>query len=116
MGALLRVALSLGCLYCLTWSGFAQSLTISTVAGNGIVGFTGDCVQATSANINSRGGIVVDRSGNLYMSDLSARSVVRKVTSAGVISTVAGNGTSGFSGDGGPATSAQLNVPRGLAL
>jgi uncharacterized protein (TIGR03437 family) len=86
---------------------------ITTVAGNGTVGFSGDNGPATSAQIGPEG-VAVDPAGNLYIADFG-NSRIRKVTN-GVITTVAGNGTSGFSGDGGPAGSAQLNGPTGVAV
>jgi DNA-binding beta-propeller fold protein YncE len=82
---------------------------ISTVAGNGTQGFSGDNGPATSAQLNQPAGIAVDSAGNLYIAD-EGNNRIRKVTN-GVITTVAGNGTRGFSGDGGPATSAQLYFP-----
>src|SRR5207249_744915 len=88
---------------------------ISTAAGNGTPGFSGDGGSATSAQLNYPFGVAVDGSGNLLIVD-TGNSRIRKVTPAGVISTVAGNGVSGFSGDGGPATSAQLNSPSGVAV
>ena len=83
---------------------------ISTVAGNGTQGFSGDGGPATSAQLNLPGNVTVDSAGTLYIVDFG-NNRIRKVTAAGVISTVVGNGTHGFSGDGGPATSAQLNSP-----
>ncbi len=88
---------------------------ISTVAGNGTDGFSGDGGPATSAMLDSPSGVAVDTVGNLFIADTSNQRV-RKVTPVGVISTVAGIGTKGFSGDGGPATSAQLFNPRGVAV
>ena len=91
---------------------------ISTVAGNGTKGFSGDGGQATSAMLNMFGahaGLGVDAAGNLYIPDI-ANHRVRKVDSSGVIATVAGNGIAGFSGDGGPATSAGLNNPNDVAV
>jgi trimeric autotransporter adhesin len=88
---------------------------ITTVAGNGTPGFSGDGGPAVGAQLS--GGLLdvaVDASGNLYIGD-SGNNRVRRVSN-GVITTVAGNGTSGFSGDGGPATSAQLNVLPGAGL
>lgn len=87
--------------------------TISTVAGTGLPGYTGDNGPATAAEINQPIGIAVDLSGNLYFSDGVSR--VRKVSAGGTISTFAGTGVSGYSGDGGPATTAQLTQPFGVA-
>ena len=83
--------------------------TITTVAGNGKVGFSGDGGQATSAQLSYPYGVAVDGQGNLYIAD-SANGRIRKVATGGTITTVAGNGTLGFSGDGGAATSAQLSI------
>ncbi len=88
---------------------------ISTVAGNGIQGFIGDGGAATAARLYGPTGIAVDSAGSLFISD-HGNNRVRKVTSDGIISTVAGLGTAGFSGDGGLATAAQLNFPMGVAL
>src|SRR5579864_4368433 len=84
--------------------------TISTVAGNGTAGFSGDGGQATSAEINSPYMPAVDSAGNLYIADFN-NNRIRKVTPGGVISTFAGTGAAGFGGDGGPATSAKLYMP-----
>jgi uncharacterized protein (TIGR03437 family) len=89
--------------------------TISTVAGNGTLGFSGDGGPATSAEVRLPDGVAVDSAGNLFIAD-ETNNRIRKVTAAGTISTVAGNGTAGFSGDGGPATSAELFQPEGLAV
>jgi len=88
---------------------------ISTVAGNGVYGFSGDGGPATSAQLNSPAGVAVDTAGDLFIAD-SGNNRVRKVTPGGVISTVAGNGSEGFSGDGGPATFAQLSDPYGVGV
>jgi len=77
---------------------------ISTVAGTGTEGFSGDNGPATSAQLSNPVGVAIDSAGNLYLADTS-NARVRKV-SGGVITTVAGNGGTGFSGDIGPATSA----------
>ncbi|MFL5752359.1 MAG: T9SS type A sorting domain-containing protein [Bacteroidia bacterium] len=83
---------------------------ITAFAGTGTSGFSGDGGQATLAKLNNPVGVAVDGSGNVFICDaLNYR--IRKVNTSGVISTVAGTGTSGFSGDGGLATSAQLNRP-----
>ena len=88
---------------------------ISTVAGNGNRGYSGDGGSAVSAQLSYPHGIAVDKEGNLYISDRDAH-CIRKVDTNGIISTIAGNGTSGYSGDGGSATSAQLNCPYGVAV
>jgi uncharacterized protein (TIGR03437 family) len=88
---------------------------ISTVAGTGgTAGFSGDGGAATSADFNGPYDVVLDSSGNFYVSD-SANSRVRKVA-GGTISTIAGNGTLGYSGNNGSPTSAELNNPTGLAF
>jgi subtilase family serine protease/sugar lactone lactonase YvrE len=90
--------------------------TITTVAGNGkCCGHTGDAGLATNAEIAAPYGLAVDASGNLYISDVD-NNLVRKVDTSGNITTVAGNGTYGYSGDGGPATSAAMRDPWGLAV
>ncbi|MFJ1958589.1 RICIN domain-containing protein [Streptomyces microflavus] len=89
--------------------------TISTVAGKGTAGFSGDGGSATSAQLNLPLGVVVDSAGALYISDYNNHRV-RKVTPDGEITTLAGKGTAGFGGDGGPAAAAQLNSPFGLAV
>jgi sugar lactone lactonase YvrE len=88
---------------------------INTVAGGGSSGFSGDGGLATAAMIRMPSGIAVDSSGNLYIADM-INNRIRKVTPDGMISTVAGNGTRGFSGDGGQATMAMLNWPNKLAV
>ncbi len=91
--------------------------TITTVAGNGEAGNTGDGGLATSAALAVGEDIVLDSAGNLFVTIEGGANVVRKVTAlTGIITTVAGNYTTGFSGDGGPATSAAMNLPRGLAI
>jgi sugar lactone lactonase YvrE len=89
---------------------------VSTVAGNGTAGYSGDGGAATSAALNAPNGIAVDNVGNLYISDwLNNR--IRKIDAAtGIITTVAGNGTAGYSGDGGPATSAEINWPQSITF
>src|ERR1035437_9125744 len=88
--------------------------TITTVAGNGNPGFSGDGGPATSASLKFPAGVAVDSAGNLYIAEPNNYRV-RKV-SGGTITTVAGYGNQGFSGDGGPATSASLNSPIGVAV
>jgi sugar lactone lactonase YvrE len=86
---------------------------ITTIAGNGICGYSGDGGPATRASVGKFYGIAFDSSGNLYLADL-VNCVVRRVDTHGIIHTFAGNGTAGYSGDGGPATAAQLGFPIGL--
>lgn len=88
--------------------------TISTVAGNGNSVASGDGGQAISAGL-SAADVVVDGQGNLLISD-SINNLIRKVTPAGVISTVAGTRQPGYTGDGGPASAATLQFPGGLAM
>jgi uncharacterized protein (TIGR03437 family) len=87
---------------------------IATVAGSGFFAYSGDGGRATSAQLNGPRAVTADTAGNLYIAD-TANSVVRKVT-AGLISTIAGNASPGFSGDSGSATSAQINSPQGIAV
>jgi sugar lactone lactonase YvrE len=89
---------------------------ITTVAGNGVASYSGDNGPATSASISYAGELAIDASGNIYIADYM-NSRVRRVDSAtGVITTVAGNGTAGFSGDGGLATQAMLSMPVGVLI
>jgi sugar lactone lactonase YvrE len=87
---------------------------ISTTAGNGAQGYSGDGGAAMSAEFDDPYDVKLDSSGNLYISD-SGNFRVRKV-SGGTVSTIAGNGTQGYSGNGGPPASAELNSPAGLVL
>jgi hypothetical protein len=88
---------------------------ITTVAGNGTTGFSGDGGPAISASVYKPIAVAVDASGNLFIAD-SGNQRIRKVTPAGIISTFAGNGASGFTGDGGPATAAPLNTLGGMTI
>ena len=89
--------------------------TISTVAGTGVKGSSGDGGTAASAELSDPWGLAFDSLGNLYIAD-SGNHRVRKITPSGMISTVAGVGTSGFGGDGSPATAARLSGPLGVAV
>jgi hypothetical protein len=89
---------------------------ITTVAGTGTAGFTGDGGPATSAEINAPTGVEIDASGNLYVSDFGNNRIREVNASTGIITTVAGNGNYGYTGDGGPATSAELNGPEGVTV
>jgi uncharacterized protein (TIGR03437 family) len=87
----------------------APNNTITTVVGTGVPAYSGDGGPAEEALLNAPSGIALDRSGNMYIAD-TGNSVVRRVTSGGLITTIAGNGTlTPSAGDGGPATAAQLN-------
>ncbi len=88
---------------------------ITTVAGMGTSGYSGDGGPATDATLFNPSGIFVDASSNIYIADAS-NSVIRKVTPAGIITTIAGNGTVGYSGDSGPATDAQLSGPSAVSV
>ncbi len=87
---------------------------ITTVAGNGEQGFFGDGGLATSASLNTPTAVAVDANGNIYIADSNNNRI--RVVSNGNINTFAGNGTAGYSGDGGAATSASLYTPRGVAV
>lgn len=93
----------------------SASGVITTVAGTGAPGYSGDGGQGIKAQLNGPMGLALDHAGNLYIAD-SANSVVRMVTPSGTISTFAGNGVLGYSGDGGPAASASLSTPVGVAI
>lgn len=94
----------------------ATTGVVTTVAGNGVESFAGDGGVATAASIDSPNGLAVDAAGNLYIAD-TRNGRLREVNAAsGLISTVAGMGGAGFSGDGGPATAAGLALPRGLTI
>ncbi len=100
-------------IWVLVAAGNASAQNIITIAGNGTPAYTGDGGQATAAELNAPIGIAFDKTGNMYFAD-ATNSVVRKINLAGVITTVAGNNTFGYSGDGGDATNAQLNTPTGV--
>ena len=88
---------------------------ISTIAGSDTAGYSGDRGPAVAATLNAPSRLALDSSGNLYISD-TGNNVVRRISTSGIITTVAGNGTARFSGDGGPATAASLANPQGLAV
>ncbi len=89
---------------------------ISTIAGTGAASFSGDGGQATSATVNTPGGIAIDTSGNVYFNDYSNHRVRKITASTGIITTYAGTGVSSYSGDGGVASSAALYNPNGLCM
>ncbi len=88
---------------------------ISTIAGTGDYGYSGDGGPATAAQIGTPSGIAIDGNGNIYVADVRNTNI-RKITPAGIISTIAGNGHKGFSGDGKQAMLAQFYEPNGLAV
>ncbi len=88
---------------------------IITIAGNGTFGYSGDGGQATIAELGKPGGITFDATGNLYFAD-SENDCIRKINNSGIITTIVGNGTNGFTGDGGQATNAQLSNPYGVVI
>lgn len=89
--------------------------TLTRLAGTGRYGSSGDGGPALNAQLAYPDGLAVDGAGNVYVTDRDAN-VIRRISAAGVISTFAGTGTRGFSGDAGPALNAQLNGPTGLTL
>lgn len=100
----------------LTWSSLANAeYLITTIAGDGTSGYSGDGKLATTAQLNKPWGLALDSNNNLYVAD-SQNHRIRKIDTQGIITTVAGNGNAGYSGDGGPATAAKLNQPAGVAL
>jgi len=93
----------------------ASGQTISTFAGNGTAGYSGDGGQATQAEINRVVGLAADAARNIYLADQN-NNRVRKVDANGVITTLAGTGVAGYNGDGGTAALAQLNGPTGVCV
>ncbi len=89
---------------------------ITTVAGNGTGGYVGDGGQANAAQLNNPTGIATDQYRNLYIADMNNSCVRKVVASTGKISTIAGNGIYGYSGDGGNAVSAELSTPFSVAV
>lgn len=89
---------------------------ITTLAGKGGLGFSGDNAPASTATLALPHGLTVDASGNLYLSDTANNRIRRIDASTGAISTIAGSGAQSFSGDGGPAIAAALDTPRAVSL
>jgi sugar lactone lactonase YvrE len=93
-----------------------QAQVITTYAGNGVTGYSGDGGPATAAQFQELVGVAVDTAGNVYIPDYN-NNVIRKVNkTTRIITTIAGNGTPGYSGDGGPATAAQMDHPWNVAV
>ncbi|MGC4072575.1 MAG: hypothetical protein QM760_08670 [Nibricoccus sp.] len=88
---------------------------INRIIGSGAPGFLGDGGQAQYANLNGPRGVAVDSNGNVYFSDTENQRI-RMMAKNGIVTTIAGTGIAGFSGDGGPATAARLNRPLGIAV
>ncbi|WP_158793453.1 Ig-like domain repeat protein [Granulicella sp. L60] len=126
-GLIKRLQPSVGISYSILALSFASSafsqgiLTVTpsrsaaTVAGTGVVGYTGDGGTATSATLASPSAVAYDANGNLFFAD-AQNHVVREVSQNGQISTIAGTGAEGYSGDGGPAITAFLDTPTGVAV
>ena len=94
----------------------ANAQIITTIAGTGTAGYSGDGGLATAAKLNYPKGIAFDAIGNLYLAEYN-NSRIRKITiSTGIISTFAGNGTAGYAGDGGQATAAEINKPNWISF
>ncbi len=89
---------------------------VTTFAGTGTPSYSGDNGPATSATIHGALGIALDSAGNVYFADFYNQRIRKVTVSTGIITTIAGSGTSSYSGDNGPATSAELYYPSGVAL
>ncbi|HXB40671.1 MAG TPA: T9SS type A sorting domain-containing protein [Bacteroidia bacterium] len=99
-----------------SFSSKAQTPIINTIAGTpGVAGYSGDNGAATLATLNFPTKVASDALGNIYFAD-NANNAIRKVATTGIITTIAGNGTAGYSGEGGLATSAVINTPWGVAV
>lgn len=94
----------------------AATGVITTVAGSGSLGFSGDGGPATNATLNTPSAVAVDAAGNLFIADQGNQRIREVLAATGVMTTVAGSGVSGFSGDGGPATQADLSDPSAVAV
>ncbi len=103
------------CVFSVVFSGSVTGQIVTTIAGNGTYGLSGDGGVATSAKLAAPAQVVLDASGNIFIADAENHRI-RKVSTSGTITTVAGADSAGFSGDGSAATNARLNGPYGLAV
>ena len=110
---ILSIALLL--LFLFAYSDNSTAQIISTLAGTNIQGYSGNGGPAKAARLDQPTGVCTDNKGNIFIAD-QENHVIRKVNSAGIISVFAGNGIPGFSGDGGPATAAQLSNPSWITI
>jgi len=94
----------------------AATGVITTVAGTGVAGYSGDGGPATAAQLNNPSGVACDAAGNLFIADYYNHRVRRVDAATGIITTLAGTGTSGSAGNGGPAAAAELSSPYGVAV
>ena len=90
------------------------SYVLTSIAGTGSAAFLGDGLPATNAQINNPKAITLDGAGNVYFADYSNQRI-RKIDASGIITSIAGTGTAGYTGDGSPATAANINYPWGIA-
>ena len=111
-GRSLVVCLGLVCLS----AAHGQQYTIQTLTGNGSAGFVGDGGDPAAAQLNSPQSVALDSKGNLYIADTGNQRIRMISASGGSITTIAGTGTLGYSGDKGAATSATFSSPSGLAF
>ncbi len=94
----------------------ASTNIITTIAGTGSNGYSGDNGAATAASLNYPAGVAIDLTGYIYISDTSNNRIRLITVATGVITTIAGTGSAGYSGDGGQATSAQIQLPHGITF
>jgi len=100
---------------CVIWKVTPAGVATAVAGTIFVCGYSGDGGLATSAQLNTPYGVAVDKNGNIFIGD-SSNNVIRKVNAAGIISTIAGDGSCGFTGDGGPALSAEMCFPEGVAI